>query len=470
VGRADDHPWFVRTLQEKVAAFDDEHANCSGRVGFCAAISNLGGGPGLMVADQWGGSRVHSPDQPVQIEDECVALAGFESARVVADAVLYERYLLYPYRRSSGKNRVRWQFGVLAPRPWLAVAGTTATSVAGSADAWHQQTECLLEAPDSATVHVRLRFLQLQHRSVEILSLDGRFQPREVLEFEGHRYPTFDEAVPREFDIVAEVNELRRDGHTVTIAVPGGEDIELIGDGVGRIVRQRWPVSATVRMSVAAAEAPFRLLRLRLVTENITASVTAAAPRAEALRTSLIATHSLLGVRGGAFLSLLDPPAWAAVAAKGCRNEHTFPVLAGYPDHRDVMLSSPILMYDHPQVSPESPGDLFDATEIDEILSLRTLTLTDEEKREARATDPRAAAIIDRVDTIPREVLERLHGAVRSLRPLADGDGDGAGGVAGSERPAPIAPWCEAGADTSVSPQTAPDELQPLDAGPQNST
>ncbi|HJT04767.1 MAG TPA: hypothetical protein VJ757_14245 [Pseudonocardiaceae bacterium] len=104
---------------------------------------------------------------------------------------------------------------------------------------------------------------------------------------------------------------------------------------------------------------------------------------------------------------MLDPSEWAA-ATKQCRNVHTFPVLAGDPHNRDVMLSSPILMdYAYPQVSPESPGDLFDATEIDEILSLRTLTLTDDEKLEARATDPRAAAIIDRVEEFPQEVLER---------------------------------------------------------------
>jgi hypothetical protein len=270
---------------------------------------------------------------------------------------------------------------------------------------------------------VRLRFLQLQHRSVEQRVLDGSFQPVDVLEVDGQRYLTFDEAVPREFDVVAEVGELYRDEHTVEVAVPGGEDVEpLRGGQAGRVVRQRWPVSATVRLSVAQAKAPLGLLRLRLVTENTAGSVSAGAARAEVLRTSLVATHSLLGVRGGSFLSLLDPPAWARVAAKDCHNVHTFPVLAGDPDDRDVMLSSPILMYDHPQVSPESPGDLFDATEIDEILSLRTLTLTDEEKREARATDPRAAAIIDRVEEIPREVLERLHGVVRSLRPVTTDD------------------------------------------------
>jgi hypothetical protein len=110
------------------------------------------------------------------------------------------------------------------------------------------------------------------------------------------------------------------------------------------------------------------------------------------------------------------------------------------------MLSSPITLYDWPQIAPESPGDLFDATEIDEILILRTMTLTDEEKAEARATDPRAAAIIDRVDDMPQEIMDRLHGAVRYLRDVTSGSprqdavpefGTGADGVPvfGEHRP-----------------------------------
>lgn len=349
----------------------------------------------------------------------------FALARGVADAVLYEGYLLYPYRRSSGKNRVRWQFGVLVPRRWLTEAGAADTSVTGSADAWRQQTECLLRAPEHATIHVRLRFLQLQHRSVEIPAPDGNFRVVDVLDFDGQRHLTFDEAVPQEFDVSAHVGALLDHPQALEVTAPGGEVVDLLGGGdAGRIVRRRWPVSATVRLSLEplrTADAPC-LLRLRLVTENTGTSVSPGAPRSEALRGALVATHSLLGVEGGSFLSLLDPPAGAAAAARECHNVHTYPVLAGdhAKDHgeHDVMLSSPILMYDYPQVSPESPGNLFDATEIDEILSLRTLTLTDEEKREARATDPRAAEIVDRVDAMPPEVLERLHGAVRSLRPV----------------------------------------------------
>ena len=215
-----------------------------------------------------------------------------------------------------------------------------------SADAWHQQTQCLLQAPDSATIHVRLRFLQLQHRSVEARGggdPDGDFHERDVLDVDGQRHLTFDEAVPRELDIVVQAGELRGDGHLAINKVPGGEEVEPLGK-VGRVVRRHWPFSAIVRLSVTAVNASSDLRKLRVVTENITDSVPAGASRSDALRTSLVATHSLVGVRGGALLSLLDPPAWAAAAAKRCRNVHTFPVLAGDPEHHNVMLSSSILM------------------------------------------------------------------------------------------------------------------------------
>lgn len=343
-------------------------------------------------------------------------VAGFEAIGAVADAILYEGYLLYPYRRSSPKNRVRWQFGVLAPRGWLPQGVDANTSVTGSADGWYQQTECLLEAPDTAVVHVRLRFLHLQHRSLE-RAHDGTFEPVDELSVGDRRYLTFDDAVPREHDVVATIADLRRSPLVVDVRIPAGEDVELLPGGAGRIVHTCQPVSATMRLSVADADTPFPLVRLRLNTENSDATTPVGLPRPEALRTSMIGTHTLIGVDRGAFLSLLDPPEWARGAAKACHNIHTFPVLGGEAGDRDVMLSSPILLYDYPAVSPESPGDLFDAAEIDEILSLRTGTLTEDEKQEARATDPRAAAIIDRVDAMPREMMSRLHGAIRSMQP-----------------------------------------------------
>jgi hypothetical protein len=157
----------------------------------------------------------------------------------------------------------------------------------------------------------------------------------------------------------------------------------------------------------------------------------------------------------GAFLSLTDPPEWASAEAAACVNTGTWPVLAGPAECRDLMLSSPVILYDHPEVAAESAGDLFDATEIDEILTLRTLALTEDEKRQARATDPRAAELMDRLDNLPPEMLERMHGAIRYLRSVP-GHAAGMPGEPGGDLfpDRPQVPWWDPGADTSVSPGT----------------
>jgi hypothetical protein len=363
---------------------------------------------------------------------------GLGNAQAIADAILYEGYLLYPYRRSSGKNRVRWQFGVLVPPAWAQARGLTDDGVAGSAESWWQQTECLIEPADRDIVTVRLRFLQIQERSVEERRPDGTHRPVDSVRAGGRTEFSFDEAVPREFDLTARVADLLSGAHRVDIEAPGGEEVEPLADdrGVlaGRVLRRRWPVSASVTLSADSCATANQLLRVRVRVENSDRSTAPDSSRDQALRRSLLATHTLLATGGSRFISLIDPPTWAAAAARDCRNVHTFPVLAGAPGRAEVVLSAPIILYDYPEVAPESPGDLHDGTEIDEILSLRTLTLTDAEKQEARATDRRAAAIVDRVDAMPPEIHERLHGAIRSLRPARAGverqSGELGGGLA----------------------------------------
>ncbi|PRX50990.1 hypothetical protein B0I33_101142 [Prauserella shujinwangii] len=348
--------------------------------------------------------------------------SGFERIRAVADAILYEGYLLYPYRKSSPKNRVRWQFGVLAPRAWAERVGPVAESVAGSVESWRQHTECLVETradPAGVVLRARVRYLQLQAKRVERRTADGGHEPVESLEYGGRPHLTFDEAVPREHDLVVTLAEILGGGRVFDVGAPGATDTEPLGDR-GRVLRWRWPVAATATLAAERLDAPVPAFRLSLTTANTGSSAGPDTPRPEVLRHSLIAAHTLLRGEGLRFPSLIDPPAWAGSHARRCRNVHTFPVLAGDdagPGTGTGMLSSPILLYDDPRVAPESPGDLHDAAEIDEILSLRTLTLTEDEKREARATDPRAAEILDRVHGMPEEVLARLHGAVRSLRP-----------------------------------------------------
>ena len=133
----------------------------------------------------------------------------------------------------------------------------------------------------------------------------------------------------------------------------------------------------------------------------------------------MLSTHTILTLTHGEFVSMIDPPSEYREAAAACRNVGTFPVLAGPQSERDCILSSPIILYDYPQVAPESPGDLFDALEIDEILTLRILTLSDQEKAEIRAGDERARRVLERSECMPPEQLMKLHGALRGLRPAS---------------------------------------------------
>ena len=380
-----------------------------------------------------------------------------EHARKVADAVLYEGYLLYPYRRSAQKNRTRFQFGVLMPPPYRAVDEHEPSA---------SQTECLIECLADAEIDIGLRFLHLQRRTVQRIDPgSGTASDVDALVVDGAEYGSFDEAVEREqhlhgrvVDLLDADTELRFDvGESQQAEELTGQD----GASAGRLVRRCEALAGAIVARAERTAGPYGALKLHVRAENRTDPQAPLHSRDDGLKYSLIAAHLLIGVTRGTFLSMTDPPEWAAGEVTRCENIGTWPVLAGPADCRDLMLSSPVILYDHPEVAPESAGDLFDATEIDEILTLRTLALTDAERQEARATDQRAADLIDRLDGLPPEMLERMHGAIRYLSP---GPGKAAGApptFAPPEFPSdfpaagtPSQPWWDPGADTSVSPET----------------
>ena len=347
---------------------------------------------------------------------------NFVAARAVADAVMYEGYILYPYRASAPKNRSRWQFGVVMAPGYAAV---------DPSERDFAQTECVLEHGAQTTVAVVIRFLQVQRRTS-----DGS---------------SWDEAVERELVIRVDAAGLADGGHVTEFEVPGGEERE------GDIVRRREDLAVSVLMLATPLPGPWGAARLRVRVDNRSASATAPRTREDALPTALVAVHMIIGLHGGAFISMTDPPEWASAEVQACENIGCWPVLAGADGGRQVMLSTPIILYDHPELAPESPGDLYDGTEIDEILSLRTLALSDAEKQEARATDPRAAALIDRVEALGPDDFNRMHGTIRSPRVVSGPPGVGRGPGAGPGEPAgyePAVPWWDPAADASVSPDT----------------
>jgi hypothetical protein len=263
---------------------------------------------------------------------------NFESVEKIANAVLYEGFLLYPYRKSSVKNQQRWHFGTLSP-----VGGSGRDSM---------QTECLVEGGGQTSLHVKVRFLQGEvEREITLAELTLGTCP------ERHQFS---------FPPIEGVLETE---------------------------------------SVKVSERVFRFtVRILNLSEGAEADC------------SMLSAHTLLGVNEGAFLSLLDPPEEYRAAAAACQNIGTWPVLAGREGERTLMLSSPIILYDYPQIAPESVGDFFDGTEIDEILTLRVLTLSEEEKQEVRDGDDRARAILERTEALPAEAFAKMHGAIRGLR------------------------------------------------------
>lgn len=341
----------------------------------------------------------------------------------IANAVLYEGYILYPYRPST-KNQQRWTFGGLYPESYCRALGGESSSL---------QTECLVQGTAETTFEAVVRFLHLTNRQVGQVErvatapshgAEPPFRPVESLLVGGTTFQSWQEAAEREAPLSpVALRTLCAQAVVESFSFDGGRSWEPLVEAGGRmtgiLVRERRAVQATV--AVSAHEIDDGLFRITCRVTNLTPFEDDQTPRRDSAQLhSLASTHAILGVSGGEFVSLMDPPERWREAAAGCRNTGVWPVLVGEAGQADTMLASPIILYDYPQVAPESPGNYFDGTEMDEMLTLRIMTLTDDEKRAMASVDERAGALLARTEALAREQLLGLHGTVRELRPMPE--------------------------------------------------
>jgi len=316
----------------------------------------------------------------------------------VARALLYEGYMLYPYRASSIKNQHRWTFGVLYPGAWSA-------DHSGN-DSSHFETECLVRGGSGLQLDVSIRCLHLFLRD-ETEQPAGRAEAgHDVLQQApgSQQAPAWQEAEERRFELPAlDLGGPLHLSQRVDFAFPA------------HFPRQE-SVHGALHVDCRAAGPDLQKLTVRVFNRTECRP----ANRDEALLRSMISAHAVLAVRNGEFISLLDPPPELCGAAAACRNVGVWPVLAGETGARDAMLAAPIILYDYPQVAEESPGELFDSSEIDEILTLRILTLTEDEKQEMRQADARTREMLDRSEHLPPAHMMKLHGAIRGLRRVTE--------------------------------------------------
>lgn len=333
-----------------------------------------------------------------------------EDIKEIANAILYEGYLLYPYRHSALKNRQRWTFGVLYPRAY--------SEANGSIEPWNMQTECLLEGQADTMLTIQVRFLHLLLRTA-ITSQDSALPTTKegsassMLQWTPTEWEEGLEREIREFGL--SLADLLAQPKQITIAFPGGQLTDAATATDPSVVRVQQPIAGVIQL--AAEQVSPTVYKLTVQIQNTTAvPAPESADRNAILLQSFVSTHTILHVQQGHFISLLDPPADLPVDVAICHNLRTWPVLVGAPGELHWLLSSPIILYDYPQIAPESVGSLFDGTEIDEILTLRILTLSDEEKQAIRQGDERARQLLERTEALTSEQLMKLHGTLHTLQ------------------------------------------------------
>ena len=334
-----------------------------------------------------------------------------DTAKKIAEAVLYEGYLLWPYRRSARKNQQRWTFGGVYPRAY--------SEARGEDDPWIMQTQCLVVGDEETAVEMKVRFLHVTERKVAKKSGET-LEFVEELRVGGELYLPWDEATEREMTVGRfKLSELESPKQ-VGIDILGGSKEEPLAEPAGEVVGVLVRGWRTLRGTVKVEAEPLREGTFRVTVRITNTTPWGGEDRESTLKQTFVSTHTALEVEGGEFVSLIDPPKELREAAQGCENLKTWPVLVGEEEERNMMLSAPIILYDYPQIAPESPGDLFDGTEIDQMLILNVLNLTDEEKEEMRASDPRGREILERCESLSSEELMKLNGTFREIRMLRE--------------------------------------------------
>ena len=335
----------------------------------------------------------------------------------IVEAVLYEGYILYPYRASAKKNRERFTFGRVYPEAYFhAQQGAEPCAV---------QTQCLMRRTPGATprLHVHLRFLHPLLREVgqldgDLTGIDYQVVPRLVVD--GNIYQTWHEAVERDVEISLDAAEPGSASAPVEVAsLCRPEEIrDAAGNAAAVIMRRQRPLSGRLDVMLETVDDCVSLVTVTAI--NLTEMRRDCLDdTAEVLMRTFASTHLILDVEGGEFFSMTDPPAGYEAAAAACQHHGVWPVLVGDPakNERTTMLASPIILEDYPKIAPESAGSLYDSTEIDEILTLRILTMTDEEKLEMRDVDQRARDLLERTEALDPDHLWRMHGTLRVPQP-----------------------------------------------------
>lgn len=272
--------------------------------------------------------------------------------QAIEGAVLYDGFILYPYRETPLRRQRRWSFGPLYPRAY---------ALTRDAQLCSQQVQCLIRGDTDTQVEIRTCFLQLTDRQPGRLAepvtalprySDPEFTPVERLDLGDESHHRWQEALEREVVLpAASLTELSGAGVRQRFDYDDERSFEGLYDEAGRVaaVLLRTRERLIGEISAYSERIGEDVYRVTVRVENLTPL--GAESRWDddaAARHSLASAHTALSVTDGRFVSLIDPPPEHEAAAAGCVNKGCFPVLVGDPSRCDTLLASPVILYDFP--------------------------------------------------------------------------------------------------------------------------
>jgi hypothetical protein len=347
--------------------------------------------------------------------DEITNVEQLSTLEKITQTVLYEGYSVFPYRRSSTKNVKPVPFGTIYPQVYQKhhpeVHSTT-------------QTECIIQGSAETTVEITVRFLHLQRK--RLLKIDferfgqNQFQGSDAIEAGGETHSSGWRAIERKIKLGKhKIAELIDHPLKEELTFEDEQSSEMIyhedGKIAGNIILKQSEISGNVNVlakPVGIEEEGYK------ITVKITNTTRADHPesctRDEIYEQSFLSTNTILQAEEGTFISQADPPETWEKVSETLKNINTWPVLVEKDDRK--ILSSPIILYDYPEIAPESLGDLFDSTEIEELLLLQIAALPEKEKKEIDQADGKMEAMLRRIENSTPEDLMKLHGRLTEIK------------------------------------------------------
>ncbi|MEO7294341.1 MAG: hypothetical protein ABIW34_14630 [Ginsengibacter sp.] len=313
--------------------------------------------------------------------------------------LLYEGYSLFPYHRSAIKNQKPVPFGVIYPKDYNTYNQHSHAAM---------QSECIVTGGDDLSINIIVRFLHLIKT--------------EVLKQNNEKENEVDDVVAGWQTIEREINsgnllitELIKNRKEFPIRFDKMNEDRYVYDDSDNVKAKRINSASEIKGNViieaSTVENMKNTFRIRVNITNTSSIVNAdVIARDEALCQSFLSTHIILKSANGEFISGQNPAENFKQAIAQCKNTGTWPILVD--ESNTTMLCSPIILYDHPQINPQSKGDLFDSTEIEEALMLHFAVMSDDEKNRIADSDEKLKAMLNKVGMVTPEEMIGLHGGM----------------------------------------------------------